>query len=124
MPVYVDSMRAKFGRMVMCHMIATSFDELHSMADKIGIRRKWFQGDHYDIALSKRALAIRYGAIEISWRQCGALSYFQRLGLEMGDPITAIERMLEHKARGVAQSGSASALGAEGRLFESDHPDH
>ena len=26
--------------------------------------------------------------------------------------------------RGVAQSGSASALGAEGRRFESCHPDH
>ena len=27
-------------------------------------------------------------------------------------------------ARGVAQSGSASALGAEGRWFESGRPDH
>ena len=29
-----------------------------------------------------------------------------------------------HPSRGVAQPGSASALGAEGRRFESVHPDH
>lgn len=41
------------------------------MAKKIGIQRKWFQGPekashtHYDICLSKRALAVEYGAVEI-----------------------------------------------------------
>jgi hypothetical protein len=62
MTVYVD---AKFvpkhvrGRVyVMCHMIADTDEELHAMADKIGVLRKWFQGDHYDITQSKRVLAI------------------------------------------------------------------
>ncbi len=32
--------------------------------------------------------------------------------------------MLYWPERGVAQPGSASALGAEGRRFESSHPDH
>ena len=31
---------------------------------------------------------------------------------------------LVYLCRGVAQAGSASALGAEGRRFESVHPDH
>lgn len=101
MAVYVDNMCAKFGRMIMCHMIASSLKELHEMADKIGVDRKWFQdtlsGPHYDIALSKRQLIISYGAIEISWRQCAALCYLRRMGLEMGDPNTAEKRMLEHK---------------------------
>ena len=32
--------------------------------------------------------------------------------------------ILVKRSRGVAQLGSASALGAEGRWFESSHPDH
>ena len=75
MTVYVDDMRAKFGRMVMCHMVADTLDELHAMADKIGVARRWYQGPphgrwpHYDIALSKRALAVAAGAREITWRE-------------------------------------------------------
>lgn len=70
MPVYVDRAENAYGRMVMCHMIADSPDELHTMADTIGIARKWFQTPpkasfwHYDIAKSKRALAIKAGAID------------------------------------------------------------
>lgn len=58
MTVYVDDMRANFGRMIMCHMVADDEGELHAMADKIGVARRWYQGDHYDIALVKRAKAV------------------------------------------------------------------
>ena len=68
--VYVDDMRAPYGRMVMCHMLADSDEELHAMADRIGVQRKWHQKagtyrSHYDIALTKRALAVKFGAVEI-----------------------------------------------------------
>ena len=72
MGTYVDDMRAPFGRMIMCHLLADSPEELHAMADRIGIARKWFQrkasSPHYDIALSKRALALKAGAIEVVGR--------------------------------------------------------
>lgn len=73
MSVYVDDMRAPFGRLVMCHMLADTDDELHAMADRIGVSRRWHQKagtphSHYDIALSKRALAVAAGAIEIDKR--------------------------------------------------------
>ena len=80
MAVYVDSMRAPYGRMIMCHMIADSDAELHEMADKIGISRRWFQGDHYDICLSKRARAVAAGAVEISWEECGRKTMARRRG--------------------------------------------
>lgn len=58
----------------MCHMIADTDEELHAMADKIGVQRKWHQKagtphSHYDIALSKRAIAVANGAKEIDMRQ-------------------------------------------------------
>lgn len=71
MAVYVDDMAARFGRMIMCHMIADTDEELHEMACRIGIARKWFQGDHYDICRSKRRRALSFGAIEVSRRELG-----------------------------------------------------
>ena len=67
MSVYVGPSQYPYGRMVMCHMVADSLDELHEMATKIGVRR-WFQSGsrpHYDICKSKRRMALRFGAIEV-----------------------------------------------------------
>lgn len=92
MTVYVDDMRAGFGRMVMCHMIADSDAELHAMADRIGVARRWHQAppkashSHYDIALSKRAIAVRLGAVEITWRQAGAMCARRRATGSLGAP--------------------------------------
>lgn len=78
MSVYVDDMKAPFGNMIMCHMWADTDAELLDMADKIGVQRKWIQGHptlsfgkhrnaswvHFDISLTKRAIAVKLGAIE------------------------------------------------------------
>lgn len=72
MSVYVDKTAIGYSRMVMCHLVADTPAELHAMADKIGVQRRWFQDPktmnvstpHYDICRSKRALAIAAGAIE------------------------------------------------------------
>lgn len=78
MAVYVDNMRARLGRMVMCHMLADTTEELLAMADEIGVARRWLQHpgthrEHFDIALSKRAEAVKHGAVEITWRQSGEI---------------------------------------------------
>ncbi|WP_213761752.1 DUF4031 domain-containing protein [Caballeronia sp. dw_19] len=104
MTVYVDDMRATYGRMVMCHMLADTDDELHAMAWRIGVAMKWWQspektsGSHYDIALSKRALAVAAGAIEITWRQAGAMNMRRRITGELGAPAEAEDWMKEFMA--------------------------
>ena len=69
MSVYVDDFYTPFRGMHMCHMLADSAEELHAMADLIGLKRSWFQGDHYDVSETKRALAVRAGAIEVTSRE-------------------------------------------------------
>jgi hypothetical protein len=68
MSVFVDAAIYGYGRMTMCHMIADTPEELHAMADRIGVARRWFQVKasfpHYDISKGKRALAVEAGAIE------------------------------------------------------------
>lgn len=89
MAVYVDDMRAPYTprakrRLVMCHMIADTRRELMAMVDRIEVSRRWLQsennhGEHFDICLSKRVLAVKAGAIEITWREL-ALRCRARLG--------------------------------------------
>jgi hypothetical protein len=74
MAVYVDDMKAPFGRMIMCHMIADTREELLDMVDKIGVNRKWIQdageySEHFDVSMIKRALAVKNGAIPITIRE-------------------------------------------------------
>jgi hypothetical protein len=57
------------------------------MADRIGVARKWYQGDHYDIALSKRAFAIRHGAVEVTRRQLAFMLRNRRKTGSLGDPF-------------------------------------
>jgi Protein of unknown function (DUF4031) len=78
MAVYVDDMKASFGRMIMCHMVADTDEELHNMAAQIGVARRWCQKEgtpriHYDICMSKRAKAVQLGAFECTKRDVGML---------------------------------------------------
>lgn len=84
MAVYVDTMEAKYGRMIMCHMVTDSLEELHNMADVIGVKRRWFQDKrfpHYDICKSKKKLAIENGALLIKQREI--LKYSKKLREEL-----------------------------------------
>lgn len=117
MAVYVDDMRAKVGRYVFCHMIADSDAELHAMADTIGVNRKWYQkpprSSHYDIVLTKRALAVKAGAIEITWRQAGCMNRRRQLTGELGKPEEAEQWYAAYmEARKQAASATASAVKA------------
>lgn len=72
------------------HMVSdSSEEELHAMATKIGLRRDWFQGRpkssaaHYDVTPTKRALAIKHGAVAVTSRELVLRNYdgLRRRGL-------------------------------------------
>lgn len=73
MSVYVDQVqewgaRKGFKWTRSCHMYADTVEELHAMADAIGMRREWFQDHarlpHYDLVPARRARAVALGAVE------------------------------------------------------------
>ena len=77
MSVYVDQAQHRYGRMLMCHLLADTPAELHAMVDRIGVARRWYQHSastpHYDIAKGKRTLALRLGAIEVDRMELAAI---------------------------------------------------
>jgi hypothetical protein len=83
MTVYVDDVRHRYRNLVMCHMWAPCLGELLEMADTIGVHRKWLQTPpraswvHFDIALTKKALAIDAGAVLTD--RYGPVEYLARL---------------------------------------------
>lgn len=44
-------------------------EELHAFAQRLGLRRAWFQGDHYDVPAPVRERAITLGAQPVSSRE-------------------------------------------------------
>src|SRR3954451_9101541 len=53
-----------------CHMATDGrFEELHDFAARLGLRRAWFQGDHYDLPPHGRARAVALGAEEVATEQ-------------------------------------------------------
>lgn len=108
MTVYVDDMKRRYQRMVMCHMIGTDEAELHKMAQSIGVSRKWYQGDHYDICLAMRAKAVALGAVEITLRQAGCMVTVYKRTRRWVAPDEAIQVMRD--------------LAAERRILEGSRP--
>ena len=58
----------------MSHMAADTTEELLEMADRIDLPRRWLQNEgrrleHFDISVSKRRLAVKNGAIEVTMRE-------------------------------------------------------
>lgn len=91
MTVYVDDFRAlatvNGTRGRWSHLVADEEAELHAFAERLGLRRSWFQDPrvprpghrpavtgsyhaeswHYDVVEAKRRAAIELGAVAIGW---------------------------------------------------------
>lgn len=82
--ILVDDYKGRYRRMLMSHLTVIPFDlvELHVFAEAIGLKRAWFQGDHYDVCQSKRKEAIGLGALPVPARiLADAIGKLKRLGV-------------------------------------------
>lgn len=70
MAVLIDEARWWHRGRKWCHMVSDeSLDELHDFATRVGIPRRGFQGDHYDIPAEYRAEMIAGGALVVESRE-------------------------------------------------------
>jgi hypothetical protein len=78
---YVDSVReyptAGLRHTRFCHLLADTREELHAMADELGVPRRYFQDHpwrwHHDLPEPLRARAVALGAREVTMHEVGAL---------------------------------------------------
>jgi predicted kinase len=71
MAILVDELREYPGTTLpfraWCHMATDgSWEELHAFAARLGLRRAWFQDDHYDLPPHGRDAAVALGAQEVA----------------------------------------------------------
>ena len=70
MTVLVDAAILPFEGRKWAHLVSdTSFEELHEFAEQLGIPRRAFQGDHYDVPTEYRDRAIALGAEPVPSRE-------------------------------------------------------
>ncbi|MFF8310809.1 DUF4031 domain-containing protein [Streptomyces lydicus] len=70
MAIYIDRpIWPGHGRM-WSHLVSDeSFDELHAFAARIGVPRRAFERDHYDLPEERYADAVRAGAVEVGSKE-------------------------------------------------------
>ena len=70
MAVLIDEPIWPFRDRMWCHLVSdTSYEELHLVAERAGIPRRAFQGDHYDIPAERRDQLIALGAEPVAGRE-------------------------------------------------------
>ncbi|MEV5312721.1 DUF4031 domain-containing protein [Streptomyces sp. NPDC052610] len=70
MTVYIDPPTWPGHGRLWSHLISdVSFDELHAFAAGLGVPRKAFERDHYDIPAHRYTDAVRAGAVQVTSRE-------------------------------------------------------
>lgn len=93
-----------------CHMTTDGpIEELHVFADKIGLKRQWFQKhkivDHYDLTPKMRAKAIAAGAVEVGWRDQAMARRAKQKAAAVDLAVDAAERRTPLPAESTKQTG-------------------
>jgi len=67
--VLVDEARWPAHGRVWCHLASdASLDELHAFAERVGLPRRGFHGDHYDVPAEYRDDVLAAGAVPVDSR--------------------------------------------------------
>lgn len=70
MTVYIDPPVWPGHGRLWSHLVSDlSYDELHAFADRMGVPRRAFERDHYDIPQLRYTDAVDAGAVEVSSRE-------------------------------------------------------
>ena len=70
MAVLIDEARWWWRDRKWCHLVSdTSLEELHAFAQRVGIPRRGFHGDHYDVPEEHRDEVVAAGALEVESRE-------------------------------------------------------
>lgn len=72
--VWVDPLRDHGWRLgPSSHLMADTPEELHAFAERVGLRRRWFQAHprlwHYDLTATRRERAVALGAVQLGTRE-------------------------------------------------------
>lgn len=68
--ILVDEARWPWRGRLWAHLVSdVSYEELHDFAQRVGVPRRSFQGDHYDVPEDYRQRAIELGATPVSARE-------------------------------------------------------
>ena len=70
----------RYASGVWSHLWSADQEALHGFAQRAGLAREWFQGDHYDVTQSLRSKCIGMGAIPIKTRHLVKLRKSARAG--------------------------------------------
>lgn len=74
MTIYIDAPNWPGHGRLWSHLVSdTSYDELHAFAAGLGIPRRAFERDHYDVVVDRYDSALRAGARPVSSREIVAL---------------------------------------------------
>jgi len=89
------------------HLTASSIEELHEFAKKIGLKREWFQGEgrnkfrpHYDVKRGMVSKAVSAGAIKVTRRELSKflkLTYPERVEMTYITDEQLEQDLLKHK---------------------------
>ncbi|GGX23529.1 DUF4031 domain-containing protein [Streptomyces lomondensis] len=70
MTIYIDPPTWPGHGRMWSHLISdVSYDELHTFAARLGVPRRAFERDHYDIPAQRYADVVAAGAVEVSSRE-------------------------------------------------------
>ncbi|WP_406726831.1 DUF4031 domain-containing protein [Streptomyces sp. GD-15H] len=76
MTVYIDPPTWPGHGRLWSHLVSdVSYDELHAFAAALGVPRRAFERDHYDIPQHRYADVVLAGAVEVSSREVVRLLY-------------------------------------------------